>query len=81
MKTLIDLHLTMFLSSETMLNVNNQRLWTFGKGHFRNIIIIIITYVVKGLLPSNSARYTKSVELHYERGKMTQRFLLLRVSC
>ena len=43
----------------------------------RNIITIIIiinnntnTYVVKGLMPSNSARYTKSVELHYESGKM-----------
>ena len=40
------------------------------------------TYVVKGLLPSKSARYTKSVELHYKSGKMkTRRFLLLRVSC
>ena len=44
--------------------------------------ITAITYVVKGLMPSNSARYTKSVELHYESGKMkTRRFLLLRVSC
>ena len=42
----------------------------------------LITYVVKGLMPSNSARYTKSVELHYKSGKMkTRRFLLLRVSC
>ena len=40
------------------------------------------TYVVKGLLPSNSARYTNSVELHYESGKMkTRRFLLLQVLC
>ena len=45
-------------------------------------VIYFFTYVVKGLMPSNSARYTKSVELHYESGKMkTRRFLLLRVSC
>ena len=44
------------------------------------IVSVIITYVEKGLLPSNSARYTKSVELLYENGKMkTRRFLLLRV--
>ena len=35
------------------------------------------TYVVKGLMPSNSARYTKSVELHYESGKMKMRRFLL----
>ena len=51
------------------------------KKSFVNDLSIQVTYVVKGLMPSNSARYTKSVELHYESGKIkTRRFLLLRVS-